>query len=99
MLPFIGNIHQLKTKHGNLIPIYLKQFLNFISILEFLMQIRDLSYKYKNEPLWRIWLGKLKFSKDKIFNFFKGTMANYVFHKGEYTEVWNFILKEKYLII
>nr|QEV83814.1 cytochrome P450 [Brachionus rotundiformis] len=54
MVPFLGNIHQLKTKH------------------EFLKQIRDLSYKFKDEPVWRIWLG---------------TMPNYVFHKGDYAEV------------
>nr|AHL88990.1 cytochrome p450 4V24 [Brachionus koreanus] len=54
MLPFLGNIHQLKTKH------------------EFLMQIRDFSYKFKDEPMWRMWLG---------------TMPNYIFHKGEYAEI------------
>nr|APA31876.1 cytochrome p450 00951 [Brachionus plicatilis] len=54
MLPLLGNIHQLKTKH------------------EFLMQMRYFSYKYKNEPLWRLWLG---------------TMPNYIFHRGEYAEI------------
>ena len=39
MIPFIGNVHQLKSKYG------------------FVMQIQEYSFKYKNEPVWRLWLG------------------------------------------
>nr|UOU03281.1 cytochrome P450 4V23/24-1 [Brachionus rubens] len=39
---------------------------------ELTKQLSEYSYKFKDEPLWRIWTG---------------TMPNYIFHKGEHTEV------------
>nr|QUF59368.1 cytochrome p450 CYP4V24 [Brachionus angularis] len=54
MLPFIGNAHQIKTRH------------------ELVKQLTELTYEYKNEPIFRMWLG---------------WFPNIVFHRADYADI------------
>nr|ATW72313.1 cytochrome p450 CYP4V38 [Brachionus calyciflorus] len=69
---YVNKIHSVnKLKGLPMLP-----FIGNVHQLErkykFLKQIKEYSIKYKNEPLWRIWLGH---------------MPNYIFHRGDYAEI------------